>query len=162
MTEKNNFGEKKEQAAGVIRLAAPADAEAIWRIRNNPSMRPNFHHQEEIKLEQHEKWFQDKYFKQQENRCFVLDMAGTAAGYCRFDLKEDGYLISIVLAPEYQNQGWGNKLLNEAMKALKTGMEIKAEVKKSNDKSARFFEKNGFEICGQDEEVLYYKHKTKK
>ena len=55
-------------------------------------------------------------------------------------------MLNFVIEPNYQNQGYGKKLLNCAFKELiKIGVKsIILEVREYNDNAIKFYEKNGF------------------
>ena len=151
--------EQKENA-GMVREASLDDARAVWEMRNDPATRENSNNQGEIPLEQHLEWFKDKYFVHKENLCFVLDEEDKIVGYCRFDLEEDRYVVSIAIDPTYQGRGLGSALLAEALKRLPDGKEVVAEVKADNQGSLKIFEKNNFKVVAQDDKIFHlsYRH----
>lgn len=150
----------------MIRQAKREDSKKIWQIRNHPLNRKGFRNQEEIDFDNHNKWFTDKYFKNKDNYCFVLEGEnGEVAGYCRFDLDNNNYIISIAINPDYHGEGLGSKLLKESLeeikKVIKKDMAILAEVKKENIPSIKLFEKYNFYLHKKDRKNLFYKHKNK-
>lgn len=140
---------------GILREAQEKDSEGIWAIRNNPLNRKNFNDREEIGLGRHKKWFRDKYLGGQRNKCFVLEIDKKVAGYCRFDLENDGYLTSIAVSPEYAGKGLGGILLSGALKELKSEKDVFAEVRLDNLPSLSIFKKNGFIAYKTDNENYY-------
>ncbi|MBI4779211.1 GNAT family N-acetyltransferase [Candidatus Falkowbacteria bacterium] len=144
----------------IIHQARRDDSRAVWKIRNHPANRCWFNTTEAISFGSHDGWFENKYFKNNENKCFVLEQSGAVAGYCRFDLNEDdGYIISIALDPGYQGRGLGNELLSGALRLIGAGKSILAEVKRENSASLRLFEKNNFIKYKEDKENIYLKYK---
>lgn len=145
----------------LISQAQREDSRAVWEIRNHSKNRPLFNNSEPIEFEQHDEWFENQYFSDKGNICFVLKSEGKVIGYCRFDLKDNQYLISIALAPEYQGKGLGNTLLAESLKSLGRDREILAEIKKDNDNSIKLFERNNFEKYSENEKDTCFRYKTK-
>jgi len=142
----------------IIREVKEKDSPAIWKIRNHPANRRWFNTTEAIGFDSHDQWFENKYFKDKANKCFVLQLSEKIAGYGRFDLSDGYYLISIALDPEHQGRGLGNELLSGALKLLGRGKDILAEVKKKNQASLKLFEKNKFYKYKEDEENIYLKY----
>lgn len=145
----------------IIREVKKEDSLGVWKIRNHSSNRIWFNTTEEVIFSSHDSWFENKYFKNKTNKCFVLQLSGRVAGYCRFDLSESKYVISIALDPEYQGRGFGNELLSGALKLLGCEKGILAEVKKKNLASLKIFEKNYFDKYKEDDENIYLKYKKK-
>jgi len=143
----------------LVRKATEEDSRRIWAIRNHPICRQNFHDQKEIDFKHHKVWFKEQYFNKSDNRCYVLEKDSKVIGYCRFDLKNSSYLISIAIDPVYQGLGLGSQLLGKASKKLKTVRDILAEVQRINPASIKIFEQNNFERYKEDKEYYYYKLK---
>lgn len=147
----------------MIRRAKKEDSRTIWQIRNHPLNRKNSHNQKGIDFDNHDKWFTNKYFKNTDNYCFILEEEnGEVIGYCRFDLGNNNYIISIAIDHDYHGKGFGSKLLKESLeemkKKIKKDMAILAEVKRGNIPSIRLFEKYNFCLYKEDKKNLYYKH----
>ena len=144
----------------IIRLVKSEDSERIWQIRNHPLMRQQSGSQEEISFEKHNLWFKKKYFSGDDNLCFVLEKKNKVVGYCRFDSDDKGrYVISIAFDYDYQGKGLGRLLLSESLQKLERNVEILATIKKKNESSLKFFQKNNFEWDKEDEENFYLKYK---
>jgi len=143
----------------VIRAARQNDSRSIWLIRNHPTLRPWFNSKDEISFGDHDAWFKNNYFNKLENYCYVLEVDKVVIGYCRFDLRDEGFFVSIAFDPAYQNQGLGHELLSRAMVLLGTDREIMAEVYKDNTGSIKLFQKNNFAIVNQDESKIFLKLK---
>jgi len=145
----------------MIRRAKKEDSKRIWQIRNHPLNRKQSHNQEEITFDSHDKWFIDKYFKNKDNYCFVLQENNKVIGYCRFDLDNNAYIVSIALDPDYHGKGFGSKLLKKSLKEIKKIKKdavIFAEVKKENIPSIKLFERCNFCLYKGGEKNLYYKY----
>lgn len=146
------------KAKFVIRKAGKQDTKAIWLIRNSLIVRKSSYNRQVIDLVSHQAWFLNKYFKNLRNYCFVSEEKKAVIGYCRFDLVNNKYLVSIALKPRYQGAGLGNILLNRSLKLLKTDKEIIAEIKYENSASIKIFHKNNFIIYGQNSGVIFFKY----
>lgn len=62
----------------------------------------------------------------------------------------EGYITNIAVKEKFRNKGVGNALLTELINAVKDGGGefISLEVRESNEKAVRLYEKNGFEKVG--------------
>ena len=60
--------------------------------------------------------------------------------------------------PEYQGVGIGQKLIDVAMKFVEDNgyKRVKLNTDKIMKRAHRFYEKNGFQKIGEDEERLFY------
>ena len=143
----------------IMRPALPEDAQAIWEIRNHPSVLEQSGSTPLDDLESHKQWFERMYFGDGNNVCFVLDDGGKVIGYCRFDTRDDNNLaVSIGLDPDYHGRGLGHALLAGALAKYSGNFPIVAEMQKDNLPSLKLFEKNGFERFKEDEDKYYYKY----
>ena len=139
-----------------IRPAQLGDAQRIWEIRNEPESLAVAASPEIIPLPQHVGWFENKYFKQGDNFCFVGEVDGNVVGYCRFDLNGSHYLNSIAVSSSMHGKGTGTLLLGQSIDQLRTDEPIHAEVRKHNLASVKIFERNGFKKISEDEKNIYY------
>ncbi len=142
----------------IVRPVALQDARRVWEIRNQPVVRKLSNSDEEISFVEHAPWFEKKYFSGADNHCFVLESTpGGVIGYCRldFDDKQNHYIISIALDPDFHGQGLGHKILSETLRQFETGKEIFAEIQKNNIPSLKLFKKNNFKVFKEDEKNYY-------
>lgn len=142
-----------------VRKATLKDAEIIWKIRNHPEIRLKSGNQNKISLKEHKLWFENKYFKESYNYCFVIELDKLVIGYCRldFDRDENCYNVSIAIKYGYQARGYGNVLLDRTLKKIKIEQGVIAKVKKDNKHSLGLFQKNNFIIDRGDDEYFYLK-----
>lgn len=140
----------------LVRKVGLSDSARLWEIRNTPQARKESVNQDEIPWENHQRWFQEKYFSGQNNACFVMEDNGYVIGYCRLDNENDRYVVSIALDPNYHGRGLGTFLLFESLNQLNTDRIILATVKKDNPGSIKIFIKNGFIEKSADEAYLYF------
>lgn len=144
-----------------VDTAKEEDSQRIWEIRNHPSVRKNSVNSEIISFDNHQKWFHERYFENENNFCYALKDEKNTIGYCRFDYdnEEKIYVVSIAIDPENQSKGLGSQLLSQSLKKLrnKKNISVLAEIKKSNTASIELFEKNGFEKYKENENSYYYR-----
>jgi spore coat polysaccharide biosynthesis protein SpsF len=145
-----------------IELATPKDSRKVWEIRNHPNIRNNSLDNSEIDWEDHNKWFNQKYFIQRSGFCFVLKLEGSVAGYIRFDYKEnkDAYLVSIAIDPSHQGKGLGGILLRQSAKLMDPNKKIVAEILINNEISLKMFQKNNFTIIEQDDDKYLLEYRN--
>lgn len=144
-----------------IRLAELSDAKKIWEIRNEPESRAVAASPEIIPLAQHISWFENKYFKQTGNYCFVGEFNGEVIGYCRFDLDGDHYLNSIAVSSSMHGKGIGTLILDQSIRQLPP-RKILAEIRRYNMVSIKMFERVGFKKISENDQNLYFEFDTKK
>ena len=146
------------EASYIVEPAKLEDAQAIWNIRFHPSVSQRSLKTEAVDFQKHDQWFKDKYFKNHDNKCFVLRSESEAVGYCRFDLEQNGaYLASIAIRPDYQGRGLGQLLFSESLEQLQTTRPILATIKKNNAASLKLFQKNNFMIYKEDGDSYFLK-----
>lgn len=139
-----------------VRPAQPKDTQRIWEIRNEPESRAVAAIQEIIPLAQHVAWFENKYFKNKSNHCFVGEVDNNVIGYCRFDLEENHYLNSIAVSSSMHGKGIGTLLLRQSIEQLRPSRPIHAEVRKHNVASIKMFERVGFKKISEDNKNIYF------
>src|SRR5262245_37174505 len=144
----------------IIRPSKLNDAERIWEIRNTPESRRVAASAEVVPLEQHIAWFNNKYFTNTANHCFVAEQDNITIGYCRFDLgpNADQFIISIATDPATHGKGVGTRLLSESVKQFRSVIPLHAEVRKFNTASIKMFERCGFRKKSEDEKNIYYEY----
>jgi RimJ/RimL family protein N-acetyltransferase len=152
-----------------IRPAALKDARRIWRLRDDPAARNCSGSTDPIPLDSHYTWFAAKYFgPQARNYCYVMEIDGEIAGYCRMDRDEiaGSYVVSIALAAPFQGLGLGHSLLSRTLDLFLDSQEhfpvVMAHIRESNIRSIRLFEKNGFVCCGSPHYRLQLAEKTRR
>lgn len=146
----------------IIRSAKKEDSKRIWEIRNNPQTRKFSNNQSEFPFEQHDIWYQQKYFSEADNHCFVLcDNSEIVIGYCRYDRSEkEEFVVSIAIDSGYQARGMGMLLLANSLNnydSIFKNKTIIAKCFKNNPASVNLFLKSNFIIYKEDGESLYLK-----
>lgn len=140
-----------------VQKAEREDSKAIWTIRYSPSVNSVSLDQTLRPFEEHDAWFQKKYFDGDENFCFVLkNETGEVVGYCRYDKNDEGVLVSIALSENVQGKGLGQFLLSESLRLLPTGTLVLATVLRQNLGSKKLFERNDFTLVREDENSFFF------
>jgi len=139
----------------IVRDVREQDSNAVWALRNDPSICAVSRNPEPIPFENHQKWFKEQYFSGQNNFCKVIECQGEVVGYCRFDEGEKGnFRVSIAVKPGLQGKGLGSMLLEESLKQM-NGSGFSAEIAKTNEPSLRLFKKYGFQASGEDDKFYF-------
>ena len=141
-----------------IRKIEPSDSRRVWEIRNHPAVRPFARNSAEIGFDDHQSWFMKKYFSGLANHCYVITVDDLIVGYCRFDVDNGHFFVSMALDPHYQGRGLGNTLLGDALKKIGTDVVIEAEIKKDNIASQKLFAKNNFKVFHEDDGYFYLRY----
>lgn len=133
-----------------IRPATAGDSDEILRWRNDDVTRAMSLNTEPISAEQHSAWFAC-LLSNERRLAFVGTVSGHAVGWVRFDPLEnqDGFLVSITIAPEARSRGMGSQLLGQALRNLRSRhpkSDVVANVKKNNVASRRLFQNHLFRL----------------
>lgn len=82
---------------------------------------------------------------------FVACDGPVVAGYGGFwNVAGEGHIMNIALRPNFQGQGWGNKLLLRMIDEAKKQklLFLTLEVRASNEPAKALYKKLGFALCG--------------
>lgn len=151
-----------------LRTAEPADIQDVFDLSNENDVRKNSFNSDQIKLEDHKKWFKNKI--EDYDHIFLIIKSGTDfLGQVRFDLNENDATISISISKKFRELGLSINILEQSIEYLKVNAThikiIKAYIKESNKKSVRLFEKMGFEnkknFWMENHDTLLYVHKLR-
>lgn len=87
---------------------------------------------------------------------FLLARTDTDAlvGVATVRLSDDGATLSVLrlyVLPNYQGQGIGSQLLNQALAAFPDAQRIELQVAEGNPSGLSFWMRRGFRACGQDQ-----------
>lgn len=146
-----------EEQSVRVRSAESLDAQVVFDIRNHHDSRIFFHNQEQLKWEDHVRWFEQQYLRGGENRCYVLESVGRVVGYCRLDKQSTGCaILSIAVDPEYRGRGFGSFLLNDVIRRISEGVIVNAEVISDNQASRALFENSGFIFDEESNGIRHY------
>ena len=133
----------------VLRRATLADAEDLFNLANEHTVRRNSFSQDKIEWADHTRWLNERLG---DGNCLflIVDCSDKFAGQVRFDmiLRQSEAVINIGLSKSVRGLGLSafviNKSIEELLKAHRDVRLIKAYIKESNIASVKAFEKAGF------------------
>ena len=137
-----------------IRRATIEDASDILEWRNDPdtvamSKTPNV-----VGIESHMSWF-EKAVIDPNRIIFVATEHDRRLGMVRFDKSNDGWLVSINLAPAERRKGYSLPFLMRCIAEVRPAR-LTAEIKKTNVPSIRIFERCGFRLIGEEGDFQHW------
>ncbi|MET3292095.1 UNVERIFIED_CONTAM: L-amino acid N-acyltransferase YncA [Brevibacillus sp. OAP136] len=139
------------------------DREWLLACRNDPVTRANSLEEGEIKRDEHEEWLTKSL--QMTGRCLlIIERDRRKIGVLRFDEHGDQEVeVSIHLAPEERNKGYGQAILRESLTVATHWqphtIALLAKIKKANTPSLRSFQSVGF-VAIKDNGSLIWMRKT--
>lgn len=130
-----------------VRVATPADCDAIHTWRNAEETRQYFLNSEPVSIESHRVWFQSSL--KNPNRVLLIGEVGTkSVGVLRYDILDNEALVSVYLEPSMSGQGLGSQLIRCGTEWIQEHFQqivvIKAEILRQNVASLRAFESAGY------------------
>lgn len=141
-------GFAEESTSAVVRPATAADAEIVFRWRNQPWVVALGASQRTVTAEEHHRWFQAT-LERRERELYIIEVDGQPAGTIRYDFAAPAEAeISIYLMPESSGRGHGRAaFLGTAPHVFieRDVRAITARVLKGNERSLEFFRRLGFE-----------------
>lgn len=138
-----------------ITKATENDLLEVYNLSNDPTIRQNSFNSEEIKLNEHTKWFQKK-LNSEDSIFFTVKNPDKFIGYIRFDRNtevKNESIITIHLNQEFRGKSLGCKLIKISSEKIFSEYPIKkiiAFVKETNNSSLKSFEKAGYELISKD------------
>jgi spore coat polysaccharide biosynthesis predicted glycosyltransferase SpsG/RimJ/RimL family protein N-acetyltransferase len=129
-----------------VRPARWDDSESLLRWANDPVTRQSSFHPEAIERHNHEQWLRKRL--DHPDYHIVLGWVGTeSVGSFRAERHAEGWVCSLVIAPEARGHGWATALVFKACHTLRqqhglTG--IIAYIKAENTASIKAFTRAGF------------------
>ncbi|GIM46480.1 N-acetyltransferase [Collibacillus ludicampi] len=143
----------------VCREAEWKDCNMILDWRNDPVTRINSLDSREISQEEHEAWFR-RSLSLPDRILFIIEKDHVAIGVLRFDqIDEKRMEVSIHLAPEARNRGYGQNILKMSCELARTCrpqiQTLVAKIKKENLLSIKSFTKAGFRIENEGGNLVY-------
>ena len=121
------------------------DLNIIYEWRNDPEVRKNSFSQDEIKPEEHNRYWLERLAKD-DAYSFIVVSEEEDVGLIRLDKMGDSYEVHIMIAPDRQGKGFGTAAIAKAKETAKNlGIEkLIARVKPGNIASEKIFTDNGF------------------
>ena len=141
----------------VYRLARNNDAEFLFQLRNEPSVRKSAFQEQCIEWAGHLSWFHKK-MADKNVRILIAEQNGIMLGQIRLDCMEGGEgEVDFAVSEKYRGQGIGKKILQAGSEFFFENIpelsRIVSYVKKSNQPSIRSFLDAGF---GDPQEVTVF------
>lgn len=154
------FEDKKRLA---LRKVAKADAETLFRWRNDPDTRANSFQTDPISYEEHVEWLEST-LRNPAQKIFILCEGDTLIGQVRLSMENDMATISYSIDAAYRAQGYGKVILqlaeNHCVERGTTRI-LRGYVKKKNIASQVIFETLGYECEEAPEKNCYLYVKNK-
>jgi len=141
-----------------FREADMQDCEQVLAWRNDPMTRFYSLNPKEIAEAEHLVWYQNSLAIPERKMLIILDGC-MAIGVLRLDLRDaDRLEVSINLAPEARNRGYGTSALQEICQPVKKWFPrarlVEARIKSNNAASIRVFAKAGFQFQKREGDVI--------
>lgn len=144
-----------------IRLAVLADAEFLFRLSNDRAVRRNSTNQNEIKWNDHLKWF-SRMLNSPDCIFYIVESGGAPIGQVRFNRREMGWECSGSLLSEWRGKGLSNRFLRAAL--IRSGLpEVVGMSKVANKIAIKPLKDNGYEyvenVTIKDEDYEVYRYR---
>lgn len=135
-----------------LRPAEGADCLTIWHWANDPDTRAASFDSQPIPWDRHQAWFAAETTAADTLFLVARDAEGDPIGQVRFNRHGLTAVTSISVDRQYRGRGYGSRLIRQAALAAFQRWpgiaELEAEVKTSNMRSLRAFERAGFQRQG--------------
>jgi UDP-2,4-diacetamido-2,4,6-trideoxy-beta-L-altropyranose hydrolase len=130
-----------------LRKVIHDDCELIWQWSNENETRKASYSIEPISWDEHVGWFRKKLADPHHVFFIALDGKDKPIGQIRYTIDDKIAIVSLSIASDSRNQGYGSELLSIAANRLfqeKKVEEISAYIKSGNPVSLKTFQKAGF------------------
>lgn len=134
-----------------LRSVADDDCRLLWEWANDPGVRKASFSPEKILYKKHLQWFRSKMCDPKCHFYIGINKDDIPVGQVRYDLKQKNAVISVSIAPEFREQGYGSLLIYISSERLFTNSQIdtiSAYIKPENEISTMVFKKAGFQDKG--------------
>lgn len=147
-----------------LRPAATGDAEFVFRLSNDRTVRRNSVHSGEIRWEDHVAWFA-RMLTSPDCIFFIVELEGEPIGQIRFNRSERGWECSASLLEQWRGKGLSPRFVRAAL--IRSGLpEALAMTRVSNDAAIRTLRDSGYEFVrnetqeGGEYEVYRYRDRV--
>lgn len=124
-----------------LRQVLKNDCKLIFEWANDPLVRRNALNSQEIKWEDHLKWFHSR-INDDKTKMYILVRETENIGQLRFEKENDYWKIDYSIDKRYRGMGMGKRIIELALREINGS--VKAWVKQDNIASCKVFEKLGF------------------
>ena len=136
-----------QRESTVARPATAADADTVFRWRNQPWVVALGASQRTVSADEHRQWFRAT-LEGRERELYIIEIEGSPAGTIRYDFEQGREAeISIYLMPECSGRGHGRKAFLDTAPHIFLERDVRtisARVLKGNERSLEFFRRLGF------------------
>lgn len=136
-----------------VRPAVADDAESLFTWKNEPAARASSITREPVSWADHLAWFRAGLAGDR-RRIFIAECDGAPVGAVRFDIADEGAVVSLVLAPEARGRGLAADILAAGIAAFPAAR-LEACIRTDNFASRKVFARNGFVVDGEADGILY-------
>ena len=126
-----------------LRSANYEDCNLLFKWANDSQVRKNAFYPNDIDLESHIKWYEDK-MKDENTSIFIVLKDNVEVGQIRVGISDNKGFIDYSIDENYRGQGIGTEIL-QLIKLEITKVNLIGYVKKENIASMKAFEKAGYE-----------------
>lgn len=129
----------------ILREVNNEDCQLFWHWENDPLVKKNSFHQQQIVFEDYQIWFKSQLNNPDAIMIIVESEYGPVAQVC-FDYEDLNFTISYSIAKQFWGFGLGKTIISKAINSIKNSQPfiVIAEVKEGNISSRKFFERIGF------------------
>lgn len=125
--------------------------------RNDPDTRANSIDQNEVAEADHRRWLESSLVNP-DRHLFVIEVDGEPVGTTRLDRRDNGWEVSITVAPDHRGRGMGQAMLDVTTEWFDEnigGDVILSTIKPSNPASLALFAKLGYLIVREDPDLVH-------
>lgn len=131
-----------------LRKASQEDMDLLFQWANDPVVRSNAFHTEQIPYENHVKWFANMMADMSVYQYILCD-GEFPVGQIRLNIEDSAAVIDYSVAAAYRGKGYGSRMLRMipmqiVQDKISEVTELIGQVKYGNDASARAFESCGY------------------
>lgn len=131
-----------------LRKASQEDMDLLFQWANDPMVRSNAFHTEQIPYENHVKWF-TKMMADMSVHQYILCDGELPVGQIRINVEGNVAVIDYSVASAYRGKGYGSRMLRMipmqiVQDKISNVTELVGQVKYGNNPSARAFESCGY------------------
>lgn len=140
--------------AAVLRDARPDDAELVWEINNQETVRSQAVAKHPIPLADHRDWYEAALARPDRIVRIGVDADdGADVGVIRLDLEDGDAIVSVAVREDRTGHGIGPALIDAAVEVARDAgaRTVVAEVARGNARSLRAFTRCGFVRVGEGE-----------
>ncbi|OGH84944.1 MAG: hypothetical protein A2493_01850 [Candidatus Magasanikbacteria bacterium RIFOXYC12_FULL_33_11] len=142
-----------------LKLAKLEDANFLFELRNDATIRSNSFNQEEIKIDGHVSWFKKVLVDKNIFLYIIFNETNEKIGQVRFDIVKKHTKISISIGSSFRNMGYGREVITvSSLFFLNKFVNMKyilAEIKKENLASIKSFVKSGYVFFKENDNTLF-------